>query len=86
MKQGLLEELEGREADCFALFPAYLQRLTDANKHNTTLLVYDDSGVFLAVAIAPATTRGVSGLRHFLLLILVIQVEISYDTYDYMWN
>ena len=66
VKQGLLEELEGQEADCFALFPAYLQRLTDADKHNASLLVYDDSGAFLAIAIAPAAIRDSSGcLRRF---------------------
>ena len=66
VKQALLVELEGHEADCFALFPAYLQRLLEADQNNVSQITYDDSGAFLAVAIAPAATRSASGrLRRF---------------------
>jgi hypothetical protein len=36
VKQALLEEIEGLEADCFVKFPAFLQRLADADEGNVS--------------------------------------------------
>jgi len=48
VKQALLTEIEGHEADCFAQFPAYLQRVLDADSGYLGYVTYDeDTGQFL---------------------------------------
>jgi hypothetical protein len=67
VKQALLEEIEGLEVDCFAKFPAYLQRLADANEHNVSQMKWDEeTGTFLAACVAPAAAISASyRLRRF---------------------
>ena len=67
VKQALLKEIEGLEADCFAQFPAYLQRLVDANEGNVSQIQWDEeTGAFEAVCVAPAATVSASyRLRRF---------------------
>ena len=57
----MLEEIEGLEADCFAKFPAYLQRLADIDEGNVSQIQWDEeTGAFLAVCVAPAATISAS--------------------------
>jgi hypothetical protein len=67
VKKALLEEIEGLEADCFAKFLAYLQRLTDLDRGNVSQIALDEeTGAFLAACIAPAAAISASyRLRRF---------------------
>ena len=67
VKQVILEGLEGREADCFAQFPAYLERLIEADKENVSQILWDkETGAFIAVSIAPVAIKVASYiLRRF---------------------
>jgi hypothetical protein len=57
VKQALLVEIEGHEADCFAQFPAYLQHMADTDDGAHGCILYnDDTGQFEAVAFAPSAT------------------------------
>ena len=57
VKQSLLVEIEGHEADCFARFPAYLQHMADTDDGSLGRLSYDEeTGRFEATAFAPSTT------------------------------
>ena len=62
-----MEEIEGLETDCFVQFPAYLQRLVDADEGNVSQIQWDEeTGAFEAVCIAPAATVSASyRLRRF---------------------
>ena len=42
LKQELLDEVEGNEADCFTLFLVYIQRLEDSDPLNQALLAIDE--------------------------------------------
>ena len=57
LKEVLLNKIEGKEADCFALFPAYMQRLEDSDPINQALLVTDEQDHFQAAAFAPAAMK-----------------------------
>jgi hypothetical protein len=58
LKQALLDEIEGQEADCFAQFPAYMKRLEASDPDNQSALVIDSTdGSFQAAAFAPAAMK-----------------------------
>jgi hypothetical protein len=57
LKQALLDEIKGNEANCFARFPEYLQRLEDSDPLNEAPLVTDKDNHFQAAAFAPAATK-----------------------------
>jgi hypothetical protein len=57
VKQALLVEIEGHEADCFARFLGYLQHMADTDDRSLSRLSYDEEmGWFKATAFAPSTT------------------------------
>jgi hypothetical protein len=57
VKQALLVEIKGHEADCFARFLAYLQHMADTNNGSLGRLLYNkETGRFKAVAFAPFAT------------------------------
>jgi hypothetical protein len=57
VKQSLLVEIEGHEADCFAQFLAYLQHIADTNNGSLSRLLYnEETSWFEATAFAPSTT------------------------------
>lgn len=69
LKQALLDEIEGNEADCFALFPIYMQRLEDSDSLNQAVLIADEQDHFQAAAFAPAAMkRACRWLRKFVAL------------------
>jgi len=70
VKQSLLVEIEGHEADCFARFPAYLQHMADTDNGSLGRLSYDEeTGRFEAAAFAPsATINAYRNIRKFVAL------------------
>ena len=69
VKQALLEEIEGKEADCFAQFPAYIARLKAADTMNFAELSINTNGVFEAAFFAPSSLRaGFRSVRRFIAL------------------
>jgi MuDR family transposase len=69
VKQALLEEIEGKEADCFAQFPAYIARLKAADTMNFAELSINTNGVFEAAFFAPGSLRaGFRSVRRFIAL------------------
>ena len=69
LKQTLLDEIEGNEADCFILFLAYMQRLEDSDPLNQALLVTDEQDHFQAAAFAlAAIKKACRWLRKFVAL------------------
>jgi len=57
VKQSLLVEIEGYEADCFAQFPAYLQHIADTDNGSLSRLSYnEETNWFEAAAFAPSAT------------------------------
>jgi hypothetical protein len=67
VKQALLVEIEGHEADCFAQFPAYLQHMADTDNRSLGKLEYDEeTRHFQAAAFAlSATIHAHRFLRNF---------------------
>lgn len=58
LKQALLDEISGQEADCFAQFPAYIEQLERSNPENQSLLAIDSGdNSFQAAAFAPAAVK-----------------------------
>ena len=70
VKQSLLVEIEGHEADCFARFLAYLQHLADTDDGSLSRLSYDEeTSRFEAAAFAPsATINACWNIRKFVAL------------------
>jgi hypothetical protein len=70
VKQALLVEIEGHEADCFGRFPAYLQHMVDTDDGALGCLSCDeDTGRFEAAAFAPsATINACRNIRKFVAL------------------
>ena len=55
VKQALLVEIEGHEANYFARFPAYLQHMADTDDGSLSRLSYnEETGWFEAAAFAPS--------------------------------
>ena len=90
VKQSLLVEIEGHEANCFVRFPAYLQHIADTDDGSLGRLSYDkETGRFKAAAFAPsATINACQNIRKFValdacytksryLIILIIAVGID---------
>ena len=57
LKQVLLDEIDGNEADSFALFPVYMQRLEDSDPLNQAQLALDEQCCFQAAAFTPAAMK-----------------------------
>jgi hypothetical protein len=58
LRQAILDDIDGSEIDCFALFPEYRERIIQADAQNRAILEVDkESEAFKAFAIAPAATR-----------------------------
>ena len=58
LRQALLDDVNGSEIDCFALFPEYRKRIIKADPENRVILEVDkETGAFKAFAVAPAATR-----------------------------
>jgi zinc finger SWIM domain-containing protein 3 len=100
VKQALLEEIERLEADCFAQFPVYLQRLSDADQHNMSQIKWDkETGAFLAVCVAPSATISASyRLRRFfaidachtksqfpMMLMIVCSIDANNNVLPLLW-
>ena len=70
LKQALLDEIDGQEADCFAQFPAYIERLKRSDPENQCLLTLDSGdNSFQAAAFAPAAMKkGFRWMRKFVAL------------------
>jgi hypothetical protein len=58
LRQAIINDVDGSEIDCFALFPEYRQRILQADPGNKVKLEVDeDSGAFQAFAVAPAAMQ-----------------------------
>ena len=58
LKQALLDKIEGQEADCFAQFPAYIERLEASDPDNQSVLAIDSTdSSFQAAAFTPAAMK-----------------------------
>ena len=57
LKEVLLNNIKGKEADCFVLFSVYIQRLEDSDLINQALLVTDKQDYFQAAAFALAAIK-----------------------------
>jgi hypothetical protein len=69
LKQALLDEIEGKEADCFAKFPAYIEQLVALDPKNQSALAIDEEDRFEAAAFAPAAMKqAFQWLRPFIAL------------------
>jgi hypothetical protein len=69
LKQALLDEIEGKEADCFAKFPAYIEQLVALDPKNQSALAIDKEDRFEAAAFAPAAMKqAFQWLRPFIAL------------------
>jgi hypothetical protein len=58
VKQALLAEIEGYEADCSARFLAFLQHMADTDEGSQGRLTYDEeTGYFEAAAFVPSANE-----------------------------
>jgi hypothetical protein len=57
LKQALLEEIESKEADCPAKFPAYMEQLVASDPESQSALAIDEDNRFEATAFAPAAIK-----------------------------
>ena len=58
LKQALLNKIKGQEADCFAQFPAYMERLETLDPDNQSgLAINSKDNSFQAAAFAPAAMK-----------------------------
>jgi hypothetical protein len=68
VRQAILQELDGNEGDCFALFPEYIRRIETSDSNNKVLLQTADEGnslyTFQAIAFAPASLIKASRCCH----------------------
>ena len=92
VKQSLLVEIEGHEADCFAQFLAYLQHIADTNDRSLSRLSYNkETSWFKAAAFAPSTTINAcwnirkfvaldacyTKLRYLMMLMIAVGIDIN---------
>jgi len=57
LRDAIIDEVNGLEIDCFALFPEYKNRIIKADPRNRVILEIDkESGEFKAFGVAPAAT------------------------------
>jgi hypothetical protein len=92
VKQALLDEIEGYEADCFSRFLAYLQHMADTDNRALGRLSYDDKGCFQAAAFAPsATINACQHIRMFIALdachtkskyLMMLMIAVGIDAND----
>ena len=70
VKEALLIEIEGNEADCFAKFPAYIEAIIAADENALCQIEVDDkTNRFKAAAFAPSATKlACQYLRRFVAL------------------
>jgi hypothetical protein len=65
--QALLIEIDSDEADCFAKFPAYIERYKAVDKFNYAQIKQSERGNFEAVFFCPASCiRACSQIRRFI--------------------
>jgi hypothetical protein len=58
LREAIIDDINGSEIDCFALFPDYYTRILSADSKNRVSFKRDEeTGAFKAFAVAPAATR-----------------------------